>query len=37
MIYDSGKTKKKSKSDEELRKEIGMVYYQPYKKTLREI
>ena len=37
MIYDSGKTKKKAKTDADLRQELGMVYYQPYKKTLREI
>lgn len=30
IIYDNGKTAKKAKDMQELRNEIGVVYYQPY-------
>ncbi|CAD8078559.1 unnamed protein product [Paramecium primaurelia] len=37
IIYDNGKTSKKSKDINQLRKELGVIYYQPYKKKLRSI
>ncbi|CAD8082455.1 unnamed protein product [Paramecium sonneborni] len=37
IIYDNGKTRKKSKDVNQLRKELGVIYYQPYEKKLRSI
>ncbi|CAD8162840.1 unnamed protein product [Paramecium octaurelia] len=37
LIYDNGKTAKKSKDITQLRKELGVVYYQSYEKKLRSI
>ncbi|CAD8088499.1 unnamed protein product [Paramecium primaurelia] len=37
LLYDNGKTAKKSKDINQLRKELGVIYYQPYEKKLRSI